>query len=289
MKQLIKTITKDIQEKTSNEFSSIKITDIQGGCINQGLKITDKKNQSYFVKLNTAQNLEMFKAEYEGLNELKKSESFIIPSPICVGKAKTQAYIVIEYIDFYSAKPQSMAKAGQQLAKMHQYTNKNYGWYRSNTIGTTPQINKVTNNWLIFWQEQRLNYQIHLLKNKVSSQLIDKIYRLIEKLPLILNHNPVPSLLHGDLWGGNISFNQEGEPVIFDPAVYYGDREADIAMTELFGGFNHQFYQAYNEVWALDKAYQQRKNVYNLYHILNHFYIFGGSYANQAEKMIDRL
>ena len=182
-----------------------------------------------------------------------------------------------------------MAKAGQQLAKMHQYTNKNHGWYRSNTIGTTPQINKVTNNWLIFWQEQRLNYQIHLLKNKVSSQLIDKIYRLIEKLPLILNHNPVPSLLHGDLWGGNISFNQEGEPVIFDPAVYYGDREADIAMTELFGGFNHQFYQAYNEVWALDKAYQQRKNVYNLYHILNHFYIFGGSYANQAEKMIDRL
>ena len=173
---------------------------------------------------------------------------------------------------------------------MHQTTRGQFGWGRDNTIGSTPQPNKFSDDWIPFWQEQRLAYQLNLAaKNGYHGKLQERGKLLLEHFPALIDHNPVPSLIHGDLWGGNLSYDSNGNPVIYDPAVYYGDREADLAMTELFGGFGNRFYDAYNEAWPLDQGYKVRKTLYNLYHILNHLNLFGGGYGGQALRMINQL
>jgi fructosamine-3-kinase len=142
-----------------------------------------------------------------------------------------------------------------------------------------------------FWREHRLGYQLGLAEQRGGpANLLRKGEQLMQLVPnLFTDYQPRPSLLHGDLWSGNYAVTREGDPIIFDPAVYFGDREADLAMTELFGGFSRRFYQAYNEAWPLDKGYQVRKTFYNLYHILNHFNMFGGGYGGQAERMTEQL
>jgi protein-ribulosamine 3-kinase len=173
---------------------------------------------------------------------------------------------------------------------MHRATSGRFGWHRDNTIGATPQLNAWESDWIVFWQTYRLGYQLDLAaRSGHGGQLQRRGGLLLERLPALFDHAPVPSLLHGDLWGGNFSGDAEGNPVIFDPACYYGDREADLAMTELFGGFSGRFYSAYRAAWPLDPGYDTRKTLYNLYHILNHLNLFGGGYGSQAERMIDRL
>ena len=174
---------------------------------------------------------------------------------------------------------------------MHKSTSKRFGWSRDNTIGATKQINQTKADWIDFWREHRLGFQLDLAKQKgISRSLTIKGEELLKELDrFFTGYVPEASLLHGDLWSGNIGYLENGEAVVFDPAVYYGDREADIAMTELFGGFPAEFYTAYNEAWPLDHGYRQRKSLYNLYHVLNHFNLFGGSYAIQAENMLYRL
>ena len=163
-----------------------------------------------------------------------------------------------------------------------------FGWDINNTIGSTVQINNWTVNWAEFWAERRIGYQLKLARRRGG--LFPQGERLLEVIPeLLADHEPQPSLVHGDLWGGNAGVTSAGEPVIFDPAAYFGDREVDIAMTELFGGFPAEFYRGYNQVWPLDLGYEKRKTLYNLYHILNHFNLFGGSYASQANQMINRI
>ena len=184
-----------------------------------------------------------------------------------------------------------MARFGEQLAQMHRYTADQFGWHRDNTIGSTAQVNSWENDWLTFWREHRLGYQLTLAgRHGLGSRVLQKGERLQDNLQAFFdNHQPQASILHGDLWSGNYGISREGEPVIFDPAVYFGDREADLAMTELFGGFGSEFYAAYNATWPLDPGYPQRKTLYNLYHILNHYNLFGGGYGAQAEGMIDQL
>jgi len=173
---------------------------------------------------------------------------------------------------------------------MHQIRAVRFGWSMDNTIGSTPQINDWTTEWSEFWKKYRFGYQINLAeKNGYSRQLIDKASRLTEECQQFFTHNPFPSLMHGDLWSGNLSFDEKGRPAIYDPAVYYGDREADLAMTELFGGFNRSFYDAYNQTFPLDTGYPLRKRLYNLYHILNHMNLFGGGYEHQALSMTESL
>ena len=200
----------------------------------------------------------------------------------------------MEYLDLaapgVSAQSNS-ADLGRQLALLHHQTAPQFGWKRDNTIGSTPQINTWSDNWIAFLGEQRLGYQLRLAhKNGYGKQLVAQGERLMAHLAdFFPGYQPVASLLHGDLWGGNAAFTVSGEPVIFDPAVYYGDREADLAMTELFGGFGRDFYAAYREAWPPDSGYATRKTLYNLYHILNHANLFGGAYPDQAENMIQRL
>jgi fructosamine-3-kinase len=163
-----------------------------------------------------------------------------------------------------------------------------FGWDINNTIGSTVQINNWTANWAEFWAEHRIGYQLKLAKRRGGH--FPQGERLLEMIPeLLAGYEPQPSLIHGDLWGGNAGVTSAGEPVIFDPATYFGDREVDIAMTELFGGFPALFYRGYNQVWSLDAGYERRKSLYNLYHILNHFNLFGGSYESQANQMINRV
>lgn len=180
---------------------------------------------------------------------------------------------------------------GRMLARVHSVRGEYFGWRQDNYIGSTPQPNRRAISWGAFWREARLRPQIDLARrNGLGGNLLEKGERLVEAAPrLLAGHSPAPSQLHGDLWGGNAGFLPGGEPVLFDPAVYWGDRETDLAMTELFGGFPPEFYSAYDEAAPRDAGYATRKTLYNLYHVLNHANLFGGGYASRAERMIDEL
>jgi fructosamine-3-kinase len=184
----------------------------------------------------------------------------------------------------------SLEQLGIDLACMHRHRSSHFGWHRDNTIGSTPQINDQTDNWVVFYRRHRLGVQYQLAADHGYGQLLPAGERLMDRLEqFFTDYQPQASLLHGDLWSGNYAIDETGRPVIFDPAVYYGDREADLAMTELFGGFSPRFYAAYNNTYPLDAGYKVRKNLYNLYHILNHLNLFGGGYLGQAERMTNQL
>ncbi len=260
-----------------------------GGCISQAYRLKGRQGKGYFVKLNQAASLPMFEAEEEGLQELARADAIKVPTSLCSGMAAGQAFLVLEDLSLGGAG--SMAAFGRQLAQMHRHTQQQFGWRGDNTIGSTTQINTPTGSWVNFWREQRLGFQLQLAaENGAARSLIDKGQKLLQGFDcLFSDYQPVASLLHGDLWSGNYAFTRMGEAVIFDPAVYYGDRETDVAMSELFGGFSADFYAAYQEAWPLNSGYAVRKTFYNLYHVLNHFNLFGGGYAAQAEAMIERL
>jgi fructosamine-3-kinase len=262
---------------------------IGGGSINSAYQVTGNDGQLYFIKLNTASLEFMFQVEFDSLNELLQIDTIQIPRPVCFGTADSKSYLVLEYITMNPSGDQQ--QLGYALAQMHKITASQYGWYQNNIIGSTPQSNNMQPDWLTFWREERLLPQFKMLYEKgYKNQLQPLSDKLLNNLgSLLANHKPPASLLHGDLWSGNYAFDDQGRPVIFDPALYYGDREADLAMTELFGGFSQDFYQAYNEAWPLDNDYNQRKTLYNLYHILNHANLFGTSYLNQAISMMQRL
>ncbi len=259
-----------------------------GGSINRAYRL-DTSAGRYFIKLNSTQYGDMFAAEAAGLSEILNSHSLKVPGVLLHGEFGEQAYIVLEFIEFGRGQAEPMLAEG--LAKMHQYQQPQFGWHRNNTIGSTPQDNCKQEDWSVFWREQRLGYQLERVRQCHGPQLLlDLGARLMERLgELFSGYQPQPSLLHGDLWGGNHAVDETGKPVIFDPAVYYGDREADIAMTELFGGCGPTFYDAYNAAWPLDSGYAVRKTLYNQYHILNHYVMFGGGYGAQAEAMTRQL
>ena len=271
---------------------SITIKDIQpvsGGCINVAF-ILQTEQARYFIKLNQANMLAMFEAEYAGLKEIDQTNTIKVPQPLLSGVAGDNAFLVLDMLPLSALTPQTDKQLGEQLARLHQLKYAQFGWHQDNTIGSTPQINTFSDNWVFFWQHYRLGFQLSLAaKNGGSAQLIDSGQRLNEGLAYFFSdYQPHASLLHGDLWGGNASATAQ-QAVIYDPACYYGDREADLAMTELFGGFSTHFYTAYNATFPLDAGYRVRKNLYNLYHILNHFNLFGSGYQGQAQQMIDGL
>ncbi len=298
-------IAETISQTRGESFLARERHALGGGCINSAYRIGDG-DDSYFVKLNSGDKLAMFEAEHEGLHELAEAAAIRVPLPLATGIAGGQAYIVME--DLALGGSGSQAQLGRQLAALHRHSGERFGWFRDNTIGSTPQSNLPDDSWFNFWREQRLGAQLELAAGRGASRtLLQQGERLLQAFPALFDgYTPAASLLHGDLWSGNYAFSRDGVPVmsrdgrysgtpggsvpvIFDPAVYYGDREADIAMTELFGGFNGDFYAAYEEAWPLDPGYKIRKNFYNLYHIINHFNMFGGGYGSQAEGIIQRL
>lgn len=258
---------------------------VGGGCISQAFVVSDDQ-RTYFVKLNDAAKLAMFEAEAGGLNEIHQTTTIRVPRPICWGIGDSRSYLVLEWLELERGSAQTWQVMGQKLAAMHQVTRDRFGWHQHNTIGATPQINPWTQNWAEFFAEHRIGFQLKLAQRGGHFRDQD---RLLAAILQLLSHQPQPSLVHGDLWSGNAAATQLGEPVILDPAVYFGDREVDLAMTELFGGFPSNFYQAYEQAFPLDPGYNRRKTLYNLYHILNHFNLFGGSYLSQANRMIEEI
>lgn len=281
-------IAKQIAAEIHRPFEPKKITTVGGGCINQTFCIADDERQ-FFVKTNHADGLSMFDAEAAGLQEIGRSHTLRVPQPVCWGQNGQSAWLVLEYIDL-NHRNNNAADLGTGLAAIHTIKASQFGWTRDNTIGSTPQINTLSSDWVAFWRTNRLGYQLDLAKNNGYNGKLQQLGKqLLEEFDqFFTSYSPIPALLHGDLWNGNFAYDQTA-PVLFDPAVYYGDREADLAMTELFGGFPEQFYSAYRHEYPLDSGYNTRKIFYNLYHILNHLNLFGGGYRHQAEQMINYL
>jgi fructosamine-3-kinase len=280
-------IEQHISRATGTPFTVQSRHSVGGGCINSATVVQDG-NRRYFVKLNDAARLSMFAAEAEGLKEIAQTRSVRVPLPVCSGAVGGSAFLVLEHLKLDGADAHSLELLGRELAQLHRATQKQFGWRLDNTIGSTPQINTPGADWVEFWREHRLGFQLELAARKGRNLMRQGERLLVDLGEFFRTYHPAPSLLHGDLWGGNVGATGQ-QPVIFDPAVYYGDREVDLAMTELFGGFSARFYQAYQEAWPLDPGHKVRKTLYNLYHVLNHFNLFGGGYGSQAEHMIDSL
>jgi protein-ribulosamine 3-kinase len=264
---------------------------VQGGCINESYR-WESRSGPLFVKVAPAGQLAMFEAEADGLRDLASANAVRVPRVLASGADEHNAFLALEWIELArSSWSSASARLGEQLARQHRATSEQFGWHRDNTIGSTPQVNTPSASWAELFRERRLRYQLELAaRNGYVGRLQDLGDELLERVDaLFADHRPPPSLLHGDLWGGNAAVDPEGAPVIFDPAVYYGDREADLAMTHLFGGFGAAFYSAYEATWPLPKGAHSRVELYNLYHVLNHVNLFGGGYEAQAEAMIERL
>lgn len=263
---------------------------VHGGSINECERLETERGP-VFLKLADARLKAMLEAEAEGLRELAGAGAVRVPQVLAVGATAESAYLALEWIDFASATRETEAQLGAQLARQHRVSAERFGWHRDNTIGSTPQQNGWADGWVGFFRERRLRFQLELARGRGAGPRLEaRGAELLERLgEFFAAYRPVPSLLHGDLWGGNWAADERGAPVIFDPAAYYGDREADLAMTRLFGGFGADFHAAYAAAWRPDAGAPLRVDLYNLYHVLNHLNLFGGGYARQAETMIDRL
>jgi len=264
------------------KFEQLGITDAQpvsGGCIHRCYRAV-RAGRAVFLKLNDARFAEAFAAEAEGLAALRAA-GCTAPEPLAHGTAGDSAFLLMEFLSLSGSG--DFAALGTMLAAMHRRQAQRFGWARDNFIGSTPQENAWCESWAQFWRDRRLQPQLALARRNGLVLDTPNVEKLLER------HEPQPSLLHGDLWSGNAGFIAGRAPVLFDPAVYYGDREADLAMTELFGGFPRAFYSAYEAAWPLPAGYAERKHLYNLYHLLNHLNLFGGGYLGQVKATLRLL
>jgi protein-ribulosamine 3-kinase len=245
---------------------------VSGGCIHRCYRVAQG-----FLKVNDAGMADAFAAEADGLAALRSAGAFA-PAPIEHGVDDGDAYLLMQWLELRSRG--DFAALGRMLAQLHRSTGNGFGWRRDNYIGSTPQLNRSSSSWKSFWREQRLEPQLELARRNGYSLDLGRVCDLLD------GHEPQPSLVHGDLWSGNAGFLEDGSPVLFDPAVHFGDREVDLAMTELFGGFPPAFYSAYGPMPA---GYETRKHLYNLYHLLNHLNLFGGGYLAQVNSTLGLL
>ncbi len=263
---------------------------VHGGCINECFR-WDSDAGPLFVKVAAAEGFAMLDAEAAGLGELQRSGAVRVPRVLGVGSTQSASWLALEWIEMAPGTSRAAAHLGEQLARLHGCTWNAFGWSRDNTIGSTVQTNLSCADWPDFWRDQRLRPQLRLAaEHGFSGELQRRGELLLAGLGgFFATYRPRPALLHGDLWGGNWAQERDAMPVIFDPAVYYGDREADLAMTRLFGGFPPEFRAAYELAWPTDPGAAARESLYNLYHVLNHLNLFGASYRQQAQQMIDAL
>jgi len=279
-------VTEHIEQVTGHAFRLEQQSRVDGGSINNAFLLTSAEGIQYFVKTNRTGQLKMFVAEASGLREMASSKTLKVPEVVCYGETPTQSYIVLEYLEMAGHADQSLL--AEQLAAMHQVTAGEFGWKIDNTIGSTFQSNAYMASWIEFWRKHRLGFQLQLAaQNGYVGELQHLGEQLLVALPdLFAGRNIQPSMLHGDLWGGNVAGLRDGTPVIYDPALYYGDREADLAMTYLFGGFGADFYACYQDRFPVDDGFALRKTFYNSYHIINHLNMFGDGYHAQAVQML---
>jgi len=279
-------IQTEIQSAGFEEFVVNSCSKISGGDTSQTFIISGTHDQ-FFVKINSFDNLELFRQEMIGLKTLSQCDSFVVPSPVVLGSYRDNSFLVLEYLALSNS--ENMRDFACSLAKLHSYRSSNFGFMSNNYIGSNHQSNDWDSDWGRFFTQRRLRPQFKMLEDSGVYLGMEK-NRLLEVLPNFLNqHKPEPSLVHGDLWQGNYAFNQFGKPTIFDPACYYGDREVDLAMLELFGYPGMEFKQTYSRLQPLKKGIGLRKEIYNLYHLLNHANLFGGHYFDQVVISISSI
>ncbi|MGI9202878.1 MAG: fructosamine kinase family protein [Woeseiaceae bacterium] len=247
-------------------------------------------DRQVFLKTGPVSSYAAFAAEAQGLRELAGASALRVPRVLGCVRSGNESLLALEWIELELASPRTEQLLGVRLAELHRVRSERFGFHGDNMIGATPQLNQWSDDWVTFYAEQRIRFQLDLAaRNGFTGTLQVDGHRLAENVGAFFkDYWPEASLLHGDLWGGNWAAC-DGEPVIFDPAVYYGDRETDIAMTKLFGGFGNEFYTAYEEAWPLDTGHEARIALYQLYHVLNHLNLFGAAYLGRAESLISRL
>ena len=268
------------------------ITPLSGGSIAQTRRI-DSAAGCHVLKFDAARAAPRFAAEADGLAALAPCTSIRVPAVIAHGVAGAHAFLLLEFI---ALRPLAEAgrQAGAALADVHHHMGTQYGWTRNNYLGSTPQANPPHADWATFFATQRLAPQLALAERQYhdapDTALVAAGRRLIERLPhLLAGHTPPPSLTHGDLWQGNAALDGQGRLVLIDPAVHYADRECDLAMSRLFGGFPAAFYAGYAAAWPLPAGHAERETLYRLYHVLNHYNLFGMSYRSAAERLLAAL
>ena len=272
--------------KVKSSFST------SGGSINQTSVLELTNGQRVFLKQNAIAPRDFFLAETRGLKLLAQAENGPrIPKPIAVQPGSTPTFLLLEYIESSTEDKNFAERLARSLAQLHRMGQDYFGLDHDNYIGSTPQKNTLEKDGIKFFREQRIDFQRQLARRSglLPVAIDKKLDLLCDDLGNFLNiSGEKPALLHGDLWSGNYFPDSEGRPCIFDPAVYYGLREADLAMTELFGRLPQRFYDAYHESFPMNPGYAERKDLYNLYHLLNHLNLFGSSYLASVEQVVKR-
>lgn len=280
-------LSKSISEALGTEFMIRDRSSVSGGCINEAYRV-EGEQQVLFVKRHHETMASMFQAEFEALKELESTQTIKVPMPICWGASEGYAWLVTSFLELEACNGDASFELGKQLASLHLIRQPDFGWKRDNTIGSTKQPNPPAKDWIAFWREHRLEWQLKLAREKGQSFSGADI--LLNRLDgFFKDYDPQPALLHGDLWNGNVAALNGGIPVIFDPATYYGDPEAEFGIIEMFGGFGRAFYQGYESVRPQHRDFSRRLPLYRLYHELNHFNLFGPAYASSCQSSIQQL
>jgi fructosamine-3-kinase len=261
-----------------------------GGCINHAMKV-ETTSGFFFLKWNSAKRFPgMFEAEAKGLTLLKEMNAIGIPRVIGTGETGSDSFILLEFIEAGSQVKNFWNDFGTSLANLHRNSSESFGLPYDNYIGSLPQDNSQKKSWTEFFIEERLEKQIAIARNSeaISNSMVQQFNHLYKQLPEIIPEEK-PSLIHGDLWNGNFMTGADGKAWLIDPAVYYGHREMDLAMSKLFGGFNGEFYESYDETFPLQKGFDQRADIHNLYPLLVHVNLFGGGYLSEVKNILSRF
>ncbi len=292
--QIFTSLIEAIQSLYKQKVSIVQKQVLSGGDINQAYCLSLSNGDRLFVKMNDANRMDMFKKEAHGLKALANTNTLSTPHVLAIGLEGNQSFLLMEYIEKGIESNQYWKDLGKGLARMHQadvqkVLDHPFGFIEDNYIGTNIQINTPMDSWIQFFIHCRLSPQIDIAKSFCSHKTIQKIKDALPVIEKMLVEPTKPSILHGDLWAGNVYCGNQGKPFILDPAVYIGHREAELAYTQLFGGFPDEFYQAYRNQYPLQAGYEERIDIYNLYHLLNHFNLFGSSYLNSVMAIVERL
>ena len=272
---------------------------VHGGDINESYCLSLSDGTAVFMKCNTLKNLSFFEAEAKGLEALRKANAIGVPKALAIGidKAQRMSFLLMEYLERAAKLTKYWEMYGRELAALHRADctefaeagqGRPFGFSHDNYIGASPQVNAPKENWITFYRECRLLPQIKMAERYFDSGTRKQCTKLLDHLDSYLTEPEFPSLIHGDLWSGNSICGPDGKAWILDPAAYVGHYEAELAMTELFGGNPDSFYNAYNEVTPIDSGYRDRRDLYNLYHLLNHLNLFGGSYRGSVQRILNR-
>ena len=263
---------------------------VGGGCIHSAWRL-DGPDGPVFLKTNRTASGWLLEAEADGLAALRDAACLRVPGVLGLGAGSGMAWLALEWLELRPPTPATERALGEGLARQHLVAGRRFGWHRDNAIGATLQPNAQADDWGAFFAERRIGFQLELgARQGLPRRLLARGASLRARVPALLaGRRPAPALLHGDLWGGNRAADDQGKPVVFDPAVHYGDPECDLAMTRLFGSFEREFYAAYDAVIPPAPGRARRERLYQLYHVLNHANLFGGGYVGQAERLIDGL